>query len=358
MLDRETRQIAETKAREFDLPPPHVLAVVDVESNGAVFATIGGKQLPMVLFEPHILYRLTKGEIRDDLVAEKLASPKWNKKLYAKTQAGRWAQLKRASEIAGPIAYEAASYGVGQVLGLHWKALGFDGIEPFLDKMFAGAGGQIDIMLRFIKVNGLDDELADGRWAAFARGYNGPAYKKNAYDTKLEAAAVRYGGDVLEPDGMLRMGAKGARVRELQTLLTRAGHQVKVDGDFGNATRDALKAFQRANGLKADGVYGPATEKALATFRQSETDKPGAQAPLEIPDVVKGVGTALGGPFAIEKAQEAIDTATGQLQQYEAISPFIGYGLTALSVLGVAVAIGGIWWAVNGYLKSKQTTEA
>ncbi len=34
------------------------------------------------------------------------------------------------------------------------------------------------------------------------------------------------------PDGLLRLGASGPRVREVQALLARAGFPVKVDGDF------------------------------------------------------------------------------------------------------------------------------
>src|SRR5690606_38313771 len=108
---------------------------------------------------------------------------------------------------------EATSYGVGQVLGLHWKALGFDSVKAMVDYMHEGVEAQIDVMLRYVMENGLDDELRDGRWKAFARGYNGPAYAKNRYDEKMAEAALRYGGQIAAPDGLLRMGAKGKRVR-------------------------------------------------------------------------------------------------------------------------------------------------
>jgi len=35
-------------------------------------------------------------------------------------------------------------------------------------------------------------ELRKGEWAAFARGYNGTAYKLNRYDQRLAAAYARY----------------------------------------------------------------------------------------------------------------------------------------------------------------------
>ena len=64
----------------------------------------------------------------------------------------------------------------------------------------------------------------------------------------------------------LRKGAKGDNVRYLQTLLSERGYALGkwgIDGDFGNATEKAVKAFQKATGLQADGVVGPKTWAAL-----------------------------------------------------------------------------------------------
>jgi hypothetical protein len=44
----------------------------------------------------------------------------------------------------------------------------------------------------FVLDSRLDDELRDLRFADFARIYNGPAYKSNAYDTKMLAAYKKY----------------------------------------------------------------------------------------------------------------------------------------------------------------------
>ncbi len=58
---------------------------------------------------------------------------------------------------------------------------------------------------------------------------------------------------------VLRIGARGTAVRELQTRLRAAGQNVTVDGVFGPGTLNSVRAFQRKNGLSADGVVGPAT---------------------------------------------------------------------------------------------------
>lgn len=62
----------------------------------------------------------------------------------------------------------------------------------------------------------------------------------------------------------LRWGDRGSAVELLQDRLNGAGFGLVADGDFGKATLDAVKEFQRLNGLVADGVVGAATKKALA----------------------------------------------------------------------------------------------
>jgi len=60
----------------------------------------------------------------------------------------------------------------------------------------------------------------------------------------------------------LRKGSKGEAVREMQTLLLKAGEVLPkygVDGSFGNETLMALKNFQKKNGLAQDGICGPLT---------------------------------------------------------------------------------------------------
>lgn len=66
---------------------------------------------------------------------------------------------------------------------------------------------------------------------------------------------------------VLRKFATGARVADLQRALNAAGAGLVVDGDYGRATEDAVKAFQEARGLVVDGVAGPATWAALGMAR-------------------------------------------------------------------------------------------
>lgn len=61
--------------------------------------------------------------------------------------------------------------------------------------------------------------------------------------------------------------------RALQRRLTALGYSPgPIDGDFGEMTRSALKAFQRDKGLKVDGVAGPMTRAALMSATPPQTD--------------------------------------------------------------------------------------
>lgn len=62
---------------------------------------------------------------------------------------------------------------------------------------------------------------------------------------------------------LLRQGAHGAVVIELQKRLNARGATLEVDGDFGHATKMAVLKFQGDNGLVADGIVGRQTREAL-----------------------------------------------------------------------------------------------
>ena len=61
-----------------------------------------------------------------------------------------------------------------------------------------------------------------------------------------------------------RQGSSGEAVRTIQTKLKNWGYYSgTVDGVYGAATVEAVKYFQRSNGLTPDGVAGPATQEKL-----------------------------------------------------------------------------------------------
>ena len=77
---------------------------------------------------------------------------------------------------------------------------------------------------------------------------------------------VPYVPRALENYPQIRYGNRGNFVTLIQFLLSEYGYDVDVDGIFGNGTRNAVVAFQEANGLSPDGVVGPNTWKTLLTL--------------------------------------------------------------------------------------------
>lgn len=63
----------------------------------------------------------------------------------------------------------------------------------------------------------------------------------------------------------LQLNDKGNNVKKLQNALIELGYlpEGSADGAYGYQTYNAVKAFQKANGLSADGVAGPATLTTL-----------------------------------------------------------------------------------------------
>lgn len=62
----------------------------------------------------------------------------------------------------------------------------------------------------------------------------------------------------------LRNGSKGQAVLLLQRALNANGAKLFPDGDFGEKTEQAVRAYQLKVGLVADGIAGPKTQAALA----------------------------------------------------------------------------------------------
>lgn len=66
----------------------------------------------------------------------------------------------------------------------------------------------------------------------------------------------------------LKKGSKGEAVKKLQQRLLDLGYKLPkygADGDYGNETEAAVKAFQKDWGIKQDGIAGPETQKLLET---------------------------------------------------------------------------------------------
>lgn len=274
-------------AAEHGIEPAALLAVAEVESGGKVFAVVQGRREPLIRFEGHYFDRRLAADKQARARAEGLAAPEAGAVANPASQAARWRLLERAARIDRKAAYESTSWGIGQVMGAHWTWLGYASAEAMVEEARSGAAGQLRLMLRYIEKAGLADALRRRDWEAFARGYNGPAFRRNGYHTKIARAYARHGGSgaaapapAPRHGALLGRGSRGEAVRDLQTMLSSLGYPLSADGIFGPATERAVKRFQRDHEIGIDGIVGPATRRAMAKAMPFGTAKGGVWARL------------------------------------------------------------------------------
>ena len=104
--------------------------------------------------------------------------------------------------------------------------------------------------------------------------------KTNGHTVVVLDDGVKYEGavEVREyalGDRLLKHGSAGADVKQLQQYLIQLDYDLGrwgADGEFGDATELAVKAFQRDHELGVDGQYGPKSHAAM--LEALEADEP------------------------------------------------------------------------------------
>ncbi len=187
----------EAAAKDLKIELAALKSVYKVESNGQGFV---GDQ-PKILFEGHVFWqRLSKLGLRPQSLAlgnEDILYPSWTKQFYV-GGSGEWQRLTRAEAIHREAARESASWGLFQIMGYHWKPLGYDSIDDFVEHMCRHERDQLDAFCRFASTtkdrsgHSLAELLAARDWAGFAYAYNGKGYRLNAYDDRLREQYRRY----------------------------------------------------------------------------------------------------------------------------------------------------------------------
>lgn len=174
-------------AGKYDIKPANLYAVLAVESSGHGFLVNEPQpKRPKILFEAHWFYKLTPQPVSK--TRPDLSSRKWNRSLY-KGGSAEWDRLRDACKFDFKQALKSASWGLGQVMGFNHAAAGCETVEQFVIENFTSERLQFQHMIEFCKEHDLLDDIRDGDWETFARGYNGPGYRKNQYHAKLQHAA-------------------------------------------------------------------------------------------------------------------------------------------------------------------------
>ena len=113
----------------------------------------------------------------------------------------------------------------------------------------------------------VDSTFGSGTYAAvraFQKKYNLTADGVAGSETLKKLDSAYKNADSDKDDDSLRKGATGSSVKDLQTKLKKLGfYNASIDGDYGDTTVAAVKAFQKKYNLTADGVAGSETLKKL-----------------------------------------------------------------------------------------------
>lgn len=183
ITDAQIKQIAAANGLTF----AQLKAFIVVESGGRGFDEKTGKIL--IQFEPHWFRR---------------------KEPYAPTgawsvnkvdvQSKEWTAFNSAFKISPESAMESTSIGLPQIMGLHWKRLGYKTVGEMWDDFKRGEYQQVLALVRFIKTDtSLYKALRGKDWHAVASIYNGKQYREMAkkwgrepYDISLRKAYDKY----------------------------------------------------------------------------------------------------------------------------------------------------------------------
>ena len=172
-------KISETQynnlAKEFGISKSKVKSIDFVESNGEGFDPKTGKI--KIQFEPGYFKKLTNIVINNGV----------------ENQTKEWIAFNESYKKNPTKAMESTSIGRMQVMGIHWKRLGFKSVGDMWDFAKDSEANQLWLGLKFIET---DKRLIDAvkAWDTklVAYYYNGPNYWVKGYDKKLTAAEIRF----------------------------------------------------------------------------------------------------------------------------------------------------------------------
>ncbi len=107
-------------------------------------------------------------------------------------------------------------------------------------------------------------------------------------------------------EALSKYGSRGSEVTQIQTKLKRWGYyNGSVDGIYGTQTVNAVKYFQRKNGLTVDGIAGTNTLRAMGIYSSSSGTSSGNTSDLNLLSKLV-YGEARGEPYAGQVAVAAV----------------------------------------------------
>ena len=185
-MDKVTTDIATIVASKFGFEKAVLLAFIEVETGGKGFNNDGKI---MIQFEPAWMKR----------IAPYTPSGKWSVN-KVDVQSKEWEAFNEAFRLNPDAAMKSTSIGLGQIMGFHYKILGFASVGALWDDAKAGLENQITQIAKFISS---DRKLAKAivmkDWFTIASIYNGAGFMalakrlgREPYNISMKKAYERY----------------------------------------------------------------------------------------------------------------------------------------------------------------------
>lgn len=168
----------------------HIRASKTVEAPRGAFDDTGK---PSILYERHVFARNTSPKNRFDASHPSISGGAYGPGGYGAFSA-QYAKLEQAYALDPVAALEACSWGAFQVLGENAVSLGYASALDMVLQLAASEREHLESYVRFIKTNGLADELGRCRAGApetcvpFVSAYNGSAWRRFNYAAKFAEA--------------------------------------------------------------------------------------------------------------------------------------------------------------------------
>jgi len=164
-------------------------AFIEVESGGRGFDKNTGKIL--IQFEPHWFKRK----------APYAPSGEWSVN-KVDVQSKEWLAFNDAFHKDPNAAMESTSIGLPQIMGFHWKRLGYESVGHMWDDFKESTENHVAALITFIETDRrLKQAMIDKDWHMIAYIYNGSGYMNIAhkygrepYNISLKKAYERYSG--------------------------------------------------------------------------------------------------------------------------------------------------------------------
>jgi hypothetical protein len=135
---------------------------------------------PQILYEQHIFHRLTNG--RFDAKAPNISNSQ-----PGNYNGDQYERLNEAITLDETAALQSASWGMGQVLGENYKAVGYNSPQEMVAQMLTSEDTQLAAVVEDILAADINRTLAVHDWPNFARVYNGANYAAVSYDRHLSS---------------------------------------------------------------------------------------------------------------------------------------------------------------------------